>query len=248
MAGKLDFVTAIRDGEKDAEKLRSVLANGGDINGKVDGEGRPPSLDDGIEEARDKHLLSVAMKEASALHHAANLGDPEVVRLILDSKDFTEINSVTHAEGVYQDDIAMTALHVAALNGHSDVCCMILGDERFDQIDLTFDEPNASRDALCLAVQKGLPRVVEMLLKDERCTGINRDIDSYDTTVLHLACCNNTPGNIEICKMIFNDKRFTKYDYSTCRGANTKLSGTACEIAKKNGLDEIVKLFDEWSL
>lgn len=249
-AEKLDFVLAVRDGINDVNLLRYMLATGADVNGKVDGEGRPPDLNDGIEEAQDKHLMSVAMKEASALHHAANHGHSAVCGLILESKEplFTEINSLTQpTPGKWDDPLNMSALHVAALNGHDQVCCMILSDKTFNLINETIDEPNSSRDALALACQKGLPRTVEMLLSDSRCTGIDRDIDSYDTTLLMLACCNNTPGNIEICKMIINDSRFTKYDWESCRGAGTKLSGTAGGIAKANGLEEIVKMLDSRS-
>lgn len=248
----MEFVTAIRDECKDVDKLRSMLDGGADINGKVDGKGRPPSLDDGIEEAETKHLLTVAMNQASALHHAANLGDPEVVRLILESKDFTEINALTNAKDKYEDEVTMTALHVAALNGHEKVCCMILEDKRFDEnsVNAKIEEggqSGASRNALALACQKGLPRLFEMLLKDPRCTvDINAEIDNYETTLLMLACCNNTPGNIEICKMFFENPDFTAYTASSCRGAGTKLSGTAQEIATRNGLEEIVKLFQEW--
>merc|ERR1712129_149441 len=117
---------------------------------------------------------------------------------------------------------------------------------RFEPINATINEMFATRSALALACQKGLPNVVRMLLKDPRCTGINEAIDQYDTTILMLAACTNTPGHIEVCKMIFDDKRFTLYDLESCRGAGTKLSGSAYDIAKANGLHEIVQLWDKW--
>eukprot|EP00931_Biecheleriopsis_adriatica_P057653 TRINITY_DN34220_c0_g1_i1.p1 TRINITY_DN34220_c0_g1~~TRINITY_DN34220_c0_g1_i1.p1 ORF type:complete len:362 (+),score=82.49 TRINITY_DN34220_c0_g1_i1:165-1088(+) len=248
-AGKEDFVKAVANGSRDLVELRYMLSNGADVNAKADGEGRKPSLDDGIEEAQDKYSLSLAMFGASALHHAANHGQKEVASLILEEPSFKEINSLTEGDPSVEegDRIKMTALHVAALNGHSKVCCLLLEDKRFDAINVTINEMFATRSALALACQKGLPEVVGLLLKDPRVTGINDCIDQYDTTILMLACCTNTPGHIEVCKMIFNDSRFTEYDLESCRGAGTKLSGTAYDIAKANGLDEIVQMWDKWA-
>lgn len=242
------FVEAVRDGVSDISALRSLIANGADVNAKADCEGRPPNLNDGIEEAQDNHLLSVAMKGASALHFAANHGHAEVARLILAEPSFTEINSLTQGDPRVDemDRITMTALHVAALNGHSDVCCLLLEDARFEAINATITEMFATRDALALACQKGLPKVVKMLLNDSRCTGLNEVIDQYDTTVLMLAACTNTPGNIEVCKMIMNNPNFTQWELESCRGAGTKLSGSVREIAKNNGLQEIVEMWDMW--
>jgi len=236
-----DFVHAVRDAVVDMSLLRYMVANGADINAKADIIGRLPNLNDGICQAQDKHLLAVAMKQASGLHHAANHGLSDVCHFILGEPSFTEINSLA-TDG----EISMTALHVACLNSHSNICCMLLSDSRFQLISETINEMFARRDALALACQKGLPYVVSMLLKDRRCTSINDITDDYDTTVLMLAACTNTPGNIEVCKLIMNDRRFTRYEESSCRGAGTKLSGTAYDIAKKNGLHEIVRLWDKW--
>lgn len=244
---KQDFVKAVCDGSTDIFTFSYMLASGADINAKMDGPGRPPCLDDGIQEAQEKHLLSIAMKDASALHFAANHGLEEVVRLILENPSFTEINTKTKGDPEVEDgQIQMTALHIAALNGHSEVCCLLLVDKRFDAVNETINEMFATRTALALACQKGLPKVVKMLLQDPRCTGINDIVDQYDTTILHLACCTNTPAHIEACKLILDDQRFTQYDCETCRGGGSKLSGTAYDIAKRNGLDEIVKIWDKF--
>jgi ankyrin repeat protein len=168
---KQDFVKAVCDGSNNIFTFSYMLANGADVNAKMDGPGRPPSLDDGIEEAQEKHLMSIAMKEATALHFAANHGLEEVVRLLLESPSFTEFNTKTKGDPEVEDgQIQMTALHIAALNGHSACCCLLLGDKRFDAVNDTVNEMFATRTALALACQKGLPKVVEMLLKDPRCT------------------------------------------------------------------------------
>jgi len=256
-AEKQDFVQAVRDDMSDISALRYMLANGADVNAKVDVQGSKPNLDDVIEEAKAKHLMSIAMRDASALHLAASHGHVEVVRLILEEASFEEINSLTQPD---EDDdhnfqLRMSALHVAALSGHSDVCCLLLGDTRFNQIDTLICDahyrflPKPMRTALAIACRKGLPKVVSMLLKDPRCTSINELTDQHDTTILMLAACTNTPGHIEVCKMIMEDERFTLYYTQSGRSAYgiTKVRGSAYDIAKRNGLDEIVQLWDKWS-
>merc|ERR1712032_1464731 len=82
MAKPQDFVQAVCNGVNDIFALRYMIQRA-DINAKVDSIGRQPCLNDGIQNAQENHLLSVGMKGGSALHHAANHGHTEVVRLIL---------------------------------------------------------------------------------------------------------------------------------------------------------------------
>lgn len=98
---------------------------------------------------------------------------------------------------------------------------------------------------LTIACVKGLSDVVQLLLRDPRCTGLNKYIDYYEATVLILAASCKSMGNARVCKMIINDPRFELID-ATCAqyGCLGRDGGSAYDFAKQAGLACVADLLD----
>eukprot|EP00747_Dinoflagellata_sp_TGD_P222143 gnl/TRDRNA2_/TRDRNA2_93887_c0_seq1.p1 gnl/TRDRNA2_/TRDRNA2_93887_c0~~gnl/TRDRNA2_/TRDRNA2_93887_c0_seq1.p1 ORF type:complete len:467 (+),score=69.44 gnl/TRDRNA2_/TRDRNA2_93887_c0_seq1:15-1415(+) len=249
----LDIVESLRDGVSNVDDLRYMLAHNADINAKVDGTSMKPNIADDPSDAKDKHMLSIGMFQASALHHAAYHGLTEVCRFLLETVEFTETNYTMPADGESGEEVlSPTALHVAALSGYSDICLLLLKSPRFTRVDDdispfmgAYDMYYHRRSALTIACVKGLPDVVQMLLRDPRCTGLNRHVDYYGTTVLILAASRKSTGNARVCQIIINDPRFELMDSKCaqygCLGGN---GGNAHDFAKHVGLSSIVDMLD----
>jgi ankyrin repeat protein len=149
----------------------------------------------------------------TALHHAAGTGSLDIVALLLRKK----------LKPAILDNRGLTALDIAAENGHESVVRSLL-----DRADIHFK--NGHREpALHLAAENGHGSVVRSLLD-------RADINAkeYQETALQLAAEN---GHESVVRLLLDRADINAKEYHE----------TALRIAAENGHESIVRLLESWN-
>lgn len=134
----------------------------------------------------------------TALQLAAERGLNVVCRALLDRGDYPTMAIDA------QDTNGWTALHWAAMEGHADMCKVLLGHPRFTAVNAT--DHLYCWTALHCASRHGHLAACEALLQDRRFLVVNaRDRDLW--SALH---CAAAYGHAEVCKLLLDSPRFTE--------------------------------------
>ena len=146
------------------------------------------------------------------IHYAAHLGNVEVVEL------FLEINhsSITYVK----DNEGMSALHIAAKEGHVNVMKSII-TKCPDTCELLDDR---DRTALHVAVENRKKNAVKFFLQTLAFQDLMNEHDKEGNTPLHLAAFQ---GHSKILEMLAKDPRVDK-------GALNKTGMTAIDIIQSS--------------
>ncbi|KAF4381739.1 hypothetical protein G4B88_002889 [Cannabis sativa] len=146
------------------------------------------------------------------LHYAAHLGNVEVVEL------FLEINhsSITYVN----DNNGMSALHIAAKEGHVNVMRSIVTKcpDTCESLD------DRDRTALHVAVESGKKNAVKFLLRTLAFQDLINEQDKEGNTPLHLAAFQ---GHSKILEILARDPRVDK-------GAQNKAGMTTIDIVQSS--------------
>lgn len=179
----------------------------------------------------------------TALHGAAFHGHTSCVKLLLEHPDFTpvavmkvgvfdivrpELHWTTEARELCD---LQTALHMAAVKGHAEVCQLLLAafPEGTDGEAAAGAVNRVGATALHMAARGGHGSAVEVLLQSERFRAVNaKDIKGF--TALHWGALQATPW---ICNAILDRKDFLVWDAKDLRGR------TAMDIAEEGGRLEV---------
>ncbi|GAB1602391.1 caskin-2-like isoform X1 [Argonauta hians] len=192
----------------------------------------------------------------SYLHHAALMGNTEVLNLLLqtsiditlkDNKGMVPLHyaawqgkvepvRILLEQGSPVDEKADdggTALHLASQHGHYDVVNMLLVQHADPRI-----VNNSHRTPMDLACEFGRFRVVELLVKSSQCQELLKDqaddmVDNEHTTCLHLAARN---GHTDIVKLLIQNG----VNINRCT-----LQGTCLHAAALFGKIDVVRLLLE---
>ena len=194
----------------------------------------------------------------TALHEAAEKGDPEIVRLLIDNYGLDR-NA--------KDDDDMTALHFAALNSNPDVIRLLIDEYgldrnakginsltalhvaaamgRSDVIRLLIDEYGLNKEArddngntaLHFAALKGHADAIRLLIDEY---GLNKETrDDNGNTALHYTALN---GHTDVIRLLIDV-------HGLDRNAKTIDGMTALHIAAKRGHADVIRLLiDEYGL
>ena len=154
----------------------------------------------------------------TALHCSAQNGSYELLMLFVEKG--TNILSKT--------ETGMNCLHIAALNGHLNLCKTLINKHKFDVnmtdsqgfIALHFSVENGSYELVKLIVDKG----TDIHLKTE--DGMN---------CLHFASCN---GHLNLCKILIN-----KHEFDLHMSDNDRW--TSLHYSARNGSYDLVKFFTD---
>ena len=162
------------------------------------------------------YVFKDSSKEFTLLHFAANFGDTNVTKLLLEEGANIDI----------KDQNKNTPLHLAASNGHTDIAKLLL--EKGSDLSVVNKEGNTS---LHLAASNGHTDTVKFLMEEGSDLSV---VNKEGNTSLHLAASN---GHTDIVKLLV--------EKGSDLSAVNKDGGTPLQIAFYNNHTEIVKYLME---
>ncbi|GFT78303.1 ANK_REP_REGION domain-containing protein [Nephila pilipes] len=162
------------------------------------------------------YFFKDSSKEFTLLHFAANFGDTNVTKLLLEEGANIDI----------KDQNKNTSLHLAASNGHTDIVKLLM--EKGSDLSVVNKEGNTS---LHLAASNGHTDIAKLLLEKGSDLSV---VNKGGNTSLHLAASN---GHIDTVKFLMEEGS----DLSVVN----KEGNTSLHLAASNGHTDIVKLLVE---